>query len=88
MRARLKLQTQQQEPTTFMLHMFVERITGAVFSSMVLATMATGVWSRVCKGCINSAPCSAPRALTARKDPELAPGLGGQGQGHYNHLTC
>ena len=42
--------------------MLVERIIGVGFSSAVLATMATGVWSRVCKGCINSAlpvqPCT------------------------------
>jgi len=50
--------------------------------------MATGVWSgpgiqRMHQQCT----LFCRHVLTARKDPGLAPGLGGQGQGHPNHLT-
>ena len=87
-RTRLKLQTQQHETNNFMGQIWL--LQREYWSKLFLSGSCHNGYRCVVQGRQRMHQhCTLfwSHALTARKDPGLAPGLGGQGQGHSNHLT-
>ena len=87
-RTRLKLQTQQHETNNFMGQIWL--LQREYWSKLFLSGSCHNGYRCLVQGRQRMHQhCTLfwSHALTARKDPGLAPGLGGQGQGHSNHLT-